>query len=147
MGGSLSPLTVTARCLLAALVQPLHPFGLWGLTGVMCQTPFPCPEQKPRREAEELRCSSPCPCWCGSLWWLISVSKCSKDAPLFSPGCCENVGQCGMGGGTRSAHMLSRGLRASEPNSEAQSRQTPAHISHNKGQIGFIMKHSPRFSD
>lgn len=63
---------------------------------------------------------------------------------FFPPGYCENVGQCGMGRGTGSAHMLGS---VSQPSSEAQSRQTPAHISHNKGQFGFIMKHSPLFSD
>lgn len=106
--GAPYPPAVTVRCALAALHQPPHSLHLFGtisvtkkkaallhmgtgsLPGVMCQTPFIFPAQrfsrwqKPRWEAGEVRCSSPCPCWCGSLWWLISVSKCFKDTPFFS---------------------------------------------------------------
>lgn len=118
--------------------------GDWQLSGVMCQTPIPTPEQKTRGEAEELRCSSPCPAGVGLSGVQFLSQKVLMMLHFFPPGYCENVGQCGMGRGTGSAHMLSS---VSQPSSEAQSRQTPAHISHNKGQFGFIMKHSPLFSD
>lgn len=103
--GAPYPPAVTARCTLAALLQPPHSLSLSGtisvtkgkavlvhggpgsLPGVMCQTPSILPAQrfgcwqKPRWEGGEVRCSSPC--WCGSPWQPISISKCFKDTPFF----------------------------------------------------------------
>ena len=121
----------------------------------MCQTPFIFPVrrfshwQKPRWEAGEVRCSSPVLTGVGfSSGWFLSQNL-LKILHFYS-GFCENVGQCGMGRGTGSVCMSRRGLallRASQPKADGSCTQVPAYISLGKGQTGFLMKHSPHFSD
>lgn len=125
--------------------------GTGSLPRVMCQIPFIFPAQrfsrgqKPRWEAGEVRCSSPCPCWCESLWWLPSASKYFKGPPLFS----RISRDRGLEEGRDQPVHRGEGWLCSEPHSWKLTHtgsQVPAHIRLNKGQIGFLMKHSPLFS-
>lgn len=85
-----------------------------------------------------------------SIWWLISVSNCFKDTLFFSRISWE--GGLMWGGEERQDQPIHRGegWLHSEPRSQKlmdPARQGPEHISLNKEQIRFLMKHSPHFSD
>lgn len=121
----------------------------------MCQTPFIFPVwrfscwQEPRWDVGEVRCSSLYPYWCGSLWWLISASKCFKDTPFFS----RILWKRGLmwDGKRDSISPVEESIGSAQSLADESWWILPGkYLSTSvsiKGQTGFLMKHSPHFSD